>query len=173
MLHRFHEIGGKILLVHETKERDVCIEARDDSVRAIFSAVSQHDAAGSTILYEDAGNGRIDFDFCAAFFGGSRNGIGQGAHAAAHISPNAAHSIALPHHVMEQHISCARHGRSRERPDNGIGRDRRFHFFGLEPTIENGISGAGEDFDRLLAIVAELTEAPRSFGELKQVVRRQ
>ena len=74
---------------------------------------------------------------------------------------------------MEQHIGCARHRRSGKRSDNGIGRDRGFDFFGLEPTVQNGISGAGEDFDRLPAIVAELAEAPRSIGKLNQVFRRQ
>ena len=75
--------------------------------------------------------------------------------------------------MMEQHISCARHRRSSKRSNNGISRDRRFDFFGLEPTIENGIGGASKDFDCLLAIVAELVEVPRSFGELNQVIRRQ
>ena len=54
MLHRFHEIGGKLLLVHEANERDVRVKARDDSVRAILSAISQRDSARSAIFDQDA-----------------------------------------------------------------------------------------------------------------------
>ena len=74
---------------------------------------------------------------------------------------------------MEQNIGRAWHRRGSHCADDGIGGNCRFDFFGFEPPVENGIRRAGENFDCLLAVSAELAEIPPDFREPKQIAGRQ
>ena len=69
------------------------------------------------------------------------------AHAAADVAPHAADAVALAHDVVEQHVGRARHRRRGERPDDGVGGQRRLQLLRLEPAVEDRPRRAGEDFD--------------------------
>jgi hypothetical protein len=50
-----------------------------------------------------------------------RERLGEPAHAAAHIPPDAAPPVGLPHDVVEEDVGRARHGRAGHGADDGVG----------------------------------------------------
>ena len=82
----------------------------------------------------------------------------QAAHAALHVIPTRHGAARLAHHVMQQHIRAAGRADRKKRADDRIGRERGLQHVALEPAVENRPGRAGEQFDGLRQVVAQLAD---------------
>ena len=168
-LYRGHELGRERLRVHQLEERDVRVHVGGDPGRTELGAIHQRHTCHATVPGEDTRHRAVHPYLRAARARRPCEGVAQAAHPAAYVSPHPPHAIALPHHVVEQHVCGARHGGRRHRADDGVGRERDLELLGLEPAVQDGPRGAGEDLDRLRSGRPELEKAPSQLRQLRQV----
>ncbi len=96
---------------------------------------------------------RADFD--AGTFRRRAHCRGQGAHAAAHIAPDATRTTRGPHHVMQQHVAGPRRRRRGRGADDRIGRERGLERLGLEPAVQDRPRRTHQQLQRRRQILSE------------------
>ena len=138
-------------------------------VAAELGAVGEHHTFRPPVAREDPAHRRAGPDFGPRFPRRGRDGVGDAAHAAAHVPPDAAGAVALAHHVMEEHVGRARHGRRGPRADHRVGGEGDLELLGLEPAVENGARRAGQDLERVGGILAEPEETEAQPAELHEI----
>lgn len=72
------------------------------------------------------------------------HGLGNGAHAAARMAPDAPLTIDLPERMVQQHIGAARRIRAGIVADHCVKAVQRLQRIALEPVVEDGSGAAGE-----------------------------
>src|SRR5215472_8703669 len=65
----------------------------------------------------------------------SGDGLAEPAHAASHVTPHPACSVAFAHHMMKQHIGRPRSARAGVRADDCIGGQGRLELVALKPGV--------------------------------------
>ena len=101
--------------------------------------------------------------------GRRRDRFGELSDPTLHVSPDAARTVHLAHHVVKQHVRRAGRRRRRRRADDGVGREGRLERVGFEPAIEDRTGRARQDLRRARCVRSEAQEAPAHPGEAPEV----
>ena len=152
--------------VHEIEKRDVRVGARHDARRPILRAVRERHTGRTSVPRENARHRAVRPDLRTVDTCRRGQRFADAAHAAAHVAPHPSHAVALAHDVVKQHVRRARHGRRGHRADDRVGCERDLQLLGLEPAVEDGPRGAGQDLERARAVTPEPEEAPAEAREL-------
>src|SRR5262245_54443705 len=145
------------------------IDARGYAGGVQLGSVFQHDSRGRTVARENAGHGRVGPNLGSLLARCGCDRVAYAPHPAPHVTPDSPGTVAFAHDMMKQDVSGAGHRWRSERPDDGIRGQRDLELFRLEPPIQNGTSGAGQDLDGPHRVLAQLGESEAQLGELDQV----
>ena len=133
------------------------------------AAVLELHAPGPALLHENAGHGCLALDRGAGLLGRRAQGLGEGAHAALHVGPDAARTAGLSHHVVEEHVARPRRGGPRPRTDQGVGGQGAAQGLTLEPGLEHRTSRPEQEGEGLRDLLAEPPGRPAGAHQGSQV----
>ena len=101
----------------------------------------------------------------------ARDALGQCAHAAAHVAPDAAHTVTRAHHVMEQDIRGARLRRRGVGADHRIRGQRDFQLLAVEPFVEQVGSRSGQHAHKIRPLVFQAGSVADGVGSIGPEIR--
>ena len=130
------EVRRECLRVHQLVEGHVGIGAGSDQPCRVLVAAADHHARHPAIPNLDAIDRRPGMNRDAHRTARTRDALGQRAHPAAHVAPDAAYAVAFSHHVVEQDVGRSRQGRRRVRADHGVGGQGDFELLAFEPFVQ-------------------------------------
>ena len=130
--------------------------------------VEAHTDCGA-IQAVDGRNFRIGFQLHAKLLGTGSHGLGDRAHAAAHIAPDTTRAAGTAHHVVQQHIAGPRRRGRQISTDDRVGgqggaQDGRF-----EPALQNRPRRAEQQFHGGRQFVAQPGQLPAQLPGAQQI----
>ncbi len=124
------------------------IEVGDDCAAANRLALARHDPDAAAVLDQHLAHRGIGPDLDAGRPGGARHGLGDGAHAADGMTPDALLAVDLAEGVMQQHIGRAGLIRAGEIADDAVEAVDCFDRVAFEPAIEIIAGRHGEEVEQ-------------------------
>ena len=138
------------------------MEVRDDGMRRDFLAARRDDARGATLDHQDFADRALRAYLDAARRAGARHRLGDGAHAADRVAPDALLAGGLAETVVQQHIGGAGGIGTGVGPDNSVEAEDRPERLGFEPCVQQVAGGASENLEKItLPLQPERPQAVR------------
>src|SRR5262245_16662573 len=162
VLYRSAEILVEMAALDEAQKRAFRVGVRDHNFSVDLLAVLERDAVGFAVFDQDVFDLGVRADHRALRFGGTRQGVADGAHPSADESPQAARARRPAHYVMQQDVGSARRRRPAVGPDHAVSRQRRLNLLRFKTLFEEIAYALSHDLDHSrYAFVAEF-ESPQT-----------
>ena len=146
------------------------MEVGDDGARRDFFAPRRDDAGCATLDHQDFADRALRADLDAARRAGARHRLGDRAHAADRVAPDALLAAGLAETVVQQDIGGSGGIGTGVGPDNAVEAEDRLERLGFEPCIEQVAHGAGEYFEKIALPLQ--TERPQAVCDPRGVEER-
>ncbi len=168
---RLHHLVREMLGADQPEEGHGRVGVGDHPPGGELRAIPEHHARRSPVLHLDLHHRGIGPDLRARAASGRGDRLAQGPHPALDVPPDAPRPVALPHHVVEEHVGGPRRRRGGHRPDDRVGGERGLELIGLEPPIEDRPRRSGQDLQRPRSVPPQAQEPPSGPGEPEEVSR--
>ena len=149
IFHALPESLGQGTLLDEVEVEQFGIDARGDGRGTDRFALVGLDADGTAILDQDAAHPRGKPDVHAVGYGGFRHGLGDSAHPADGVAPDAFLPVHLAEVMMQENIGGARRVGARIVADDAVEAESGFDRRALEPAVEEVTGGGGEKIEKI------------------------
>src|SRR5579863_7756259 len=168
------KILGQMTRLDHAEKSLMRVEAGGDHASLQLIAVGEHDSRRAALLDQDFRDRRLSANLDVGLAGRVRNGVRDGAGAAARESPGAEGAVNLAHVVVQQHVGGAGRAYAEKGADNARGGHRRLEHIGLEPLVEKVGGAHGHELHQVVLVAGgQGTEMARQEGQLAQIAGSQ
>ena len=164
------KFGRQVALrVEEPQERHLGVGVRHNRARPHLLPPLQDDPHRAIVLHQDPLDRCRAADDHTALARRLRDALRHLTHAAAHHPPAAAHSVHLPHDVVEQDVGGPGSARPGERSDDRLAAQKRLQLLRLEPRVEEILRAPDQDLDLAEQVLLQAARQPRRLQHAEQI----